>query len=34
MVDDKPIIKSSTPNSNSYDTKIDIYTSAIMIQFM
>lgn len=27
MVDDKPIIKSSTPNSNRYDTKIDIYTS-------
>ena len=27
MVDDKPIIKASTPNSNRYDTKIDIYTS-------
>ena len=27
MADDKPIIKASTPNSNRYDTKIDIYTS-------
>lgn len=27
MSDDKPIIKASTPNSNKYDTKIDVYTS-------
>ena len=26
MADDKPIIKASTPNSNKYDTKVDIYT--------
>lgn len=27
MADDKPIIKATTPNSNKYDTKIDVYTS-------
>ena len=27
MSNDKPIIKASTPNSNKYDTKIDVYTS-------
>lgn len=27
MSDDKPIIKVTTPNSNKYDTKIDVYTS-------
>lgn len=27
MADDKPIIKATTPNSNRYDTKIDVYTS-------
>ena len=27
MADDKPIIKASTPNSDKYDTKVDIYTS-------
>ena len=29
MADDKPIIKASTPNSNRYDTKIDIYTPKV-----
>jgi len=27
MADDKPIIKATTPNSDKYDTKIDVYTS-------
>ena len=27
MSDDKPIIKATTPHSNKYDTKIDVYTS-------
>lgn len=27
MADDKPIIKATTPNSEKYDTKIDIYSS-------
>ena len=27
MADDKPIIKATTPNSEKYDTKIDIYTN-------
>ena len=27
MANDKPIIKATTPNSNKYDTKIDVYTS-------
>lgn len=27
MADDKPIIKTTNPNSNKYDTKIDVYTS-------
>ena len=27
MADDKPIIKATTPNSNKYDGKIDVYTS-------
>lgn len=27
MAEEKPIIKVTTPNSEKYDTKIDIYTS-------
>ena len=27
MEDDKPIIKVSTPNSDTYDAKVDIYTN-------
>lgn len=27
MSDEKPIIKATTPNSSTYDTKIDVYTS-------
>ena len=27
MEDDKPIIKVSTPNSKTYDTKVDVYTN-------
>lgn len=27
IVEDKPLIKATTPNSNKYDTKIDVYTS-------
>ena len=27
MADEKPIIKATTPNSNKYDTKIDVYTN-------
>lgn len=27
MADDKPIIRATTPNSNKYDSKIDVYTS-------
>lgn len=27
MADDKPIIKTTTPNSKRYDTKVDVYTS-------
>jgi hypothetical protein len=26
MADNKPIIKASTPNSDKYDAKIDVYT--------
>lgn len=27
MADDKPIIRATKPNSNKYDSKIDVYTS-------
>ena len=27
MPNEKPIIKATTPNSDKYDTKIDVYTS-------
>jgi len=27
VADDKPIIIATTPNSQKYDTKIDVYTS-------
>lgn len=27
MADKKPIIKATTPNSNKYDAKIDVYTN-------